>query len=132
MATDRQMVDEEVESGAPVVRAVERVRSMCALRDEPTVIRFLKNHPATAKAVLDAIPLLRAEYGPDVTFSLEVVTDPEDELAPSMLYLSVQTCLHPDEAFKKNLRFVEAWVARTPRGEFENLVVGNEFRAPAA
>lgn len=76
---------------------------------------FLQRHPMVHQLLVEAEAPLRAAFGPDVTLTLAVETDPE---TPGWAYLvaSIQTPLPAEQAQACLATFDAAWwLAQTPR-----------------
>ena len=81
------------------------------------VLDFLQRYPVVAQLLQEAEDPLRTAFGPDVTLTLAIESDPE---IPSWEYLvaSIHTLYAAKEAHARLQAFDEAWwLGQTPRAQ---------------
>lgn len=112
-------------------RELARFEHVYTLQDADAVTEFIRARPLLASALVGAVDPLQDAFGRDTMVILAVERDPEDDLAPPMLFGWIQTGLPAEESLPRMRLFLEWW-ARSPLAIREHLVFGTDSQRPAA
>jgi hypothetical protein len=80
-----------------------------ALRNAPAYDAYLAAHPQVADFLQTGYGQLRRFFGPEASFVLEVVRDPEDSVPSDFLFVNIRTALPVDDAMARLDQFDEDW-----------------------
>lgn len=98
--------------GASTIMALEeslrQIEQWYFLPDPAEVKRFIRQRPALAPLLVEAIAVLYKYFGPGPYVRLRVVTDPEAEDCEE-LFAYIRVALPPDEALERLNRLDDEW-----------------------